>query len=366
MPDPSPGEAPETTPELSTGYSASKFKAPDTSLIIFGIIVLAAVLTWVIPPGSFERDVIEVQGVGEREVVIPGSFAWAERPEVSIAKRFSGTVALVLQAPIRGFVDPEAAPIIAFVLLIGGAFSVLTATGAIDAALRRLVVRARASRALEVALIPLFMTLFSLGGAVFGMSEETIPFILIFVPLALALGYDTVTGVAIPFVGASAGFAAAFLNPFTVGVAQGIAGVALFSGVPFRLGLWVITTAVAIGFVTWHARRVKANPSISPVAEIDRVKRAEGMHLEGAAVSFTGRQRATLAVFLGGIAVLVFGVMQYGWYIIEIAALFIGLAAVMGGVGGSAGTALQKRSWKGSRSWPRQPSLLVWRAAFWL
>src|SRR5690606_32505123 len=103
-------------------------------------------------------------------------------------------------------------------------------TGAVDTGLRAVVHAARRSRALEAALIPVLMGVFSLGGAVFGMSEETIPFILIFVPLALALGYDSIVGVAIPFLGSAAGFAAAFINPFTVQVAQGIAGVPLLSG----------------------------------------------------------------------------------------------------------------------------------------
>ncbi len=196
-----------------------RFRTPDTTLIIFGMIVLAAVLTWVVPPGAFARTEIEVEGVGAREVVVPGSYEHVERGGAGVGARLAHTVAMVFQAPILGFVDADAAPIIAFVLLVGGAFAVLARTGAIDAALRRVVQAAGQSRALDVVLIPLFMALFSLGGAVFGMSEEVIPFVLIFVPLALALGYDSLTGAAIPFLGSAAGFASAFLNPFTVGVA---------------------------------------------------------------------------------------------------------------------------------------------------
>ena len=178
-----------------------RFRAPDTTLVIFGIIVLAAVLTWLVPPGAFERTEIEVPGVGTREVVVPGSYQRVPRDQAGVGTRLVHSVAMVFQAPIRGFVDPDAAPIIAFVLLVGGAFAVLTSAGAIDAALRRVVAAAGTSQALDVVLIPLFMTLFSLAGAVFGMSEETIPFVLIFVPLALALGYDSITGAAIPFWG---------------------------------------------------------------------------------------------------------------------------------------------------------------------
>ena len=323
-----------------------RFRAPDTTLILFGIIVVAAVLTWVVPPGEFARGEIEVEGVGTREVVVPGSYERVERGEEGVGARLAHSVAIVFQAPLLGFVDEDAAPIIAFVLLVGGAFAVLTETGAVDAALRRVVRGAERSPLLDVLLIPLFMGLFSLGGAVFGMSEETIPFVLIFVPLALALGYDSVTGAAIPFLGSAAGFAAAFLNPFTVGVAQGIAGVALFSGAGFRVGLWVIVTAVVTGFVVWHARRVRRDPERSPTRAIDR-DRQGGLVETGE--RFTRRHGAVLLVFALGIAAIVAGVLAAGWYIVEIAALFVAVGAAMGAVGGLGGDGTAKAFMAGVR-----------------
>ncbi len=314
---------------------ARRFRAPDTTLIIFGIIVVAAILTWVIPPGAFARDEIQVEGVGTREVVVPGSYERVARSDEGVGSRLVHTVTMVFKAPILGFVDEDAAPIIAFVLLVGGAFAVLTETGAIDAALRRVVTAASRSRALDAVLIPLFMTMFSLGGAVFGMSEETIPFVLIFVPLAVALGYDALTGAAIPFLGSAAGFAAAFLNPFTVGVAQGIAGVPLFSGAGFRVGLWVLTTASTIGFVLWHAARVRRDPALSPTHEIDQARERSALH--DADVVFTRRHGLALGLFALGMAALVAGVLVEGWYIVEIAALFVALAVVIGAVGGLGG-----------------------------
>ncbi|MEM6327203.1 MAG: YfcC family protein, partial [Bacteroidota bacterium] len=185
--------------DLPPATEAPRFRAPDTTLIIFGIIVLAAVLTWIVPPGTFERAEIEVEGVGTREVVVPGSFESVEREEAAVWPRVRHTVGMVFQAPILGIIDDDAAPIIAFVLLIGGAFGILTATGAVEAGLRRTVRAAEQRPAVGVLVIPLFMVVFSLAGAVFGMAEETIPFVLIFVPLALALGYDSLTGAAIPF-----------------------------------------------------------------------------------------------------------------------------------------------------------------------
>ena len=311
-----------------------RFKALDTTLIIFFIIVLAALMTWIVPPGQFETTQIEVEGAGTREVVVPGSFERLTREEIGLGARLRHTVGLIFKAPILGFIDPAAAPIIAFVLIVGGAFAVLQKTGAIDAALRQLVRASQRSRVLETLLIPIFMVLFSLGGAVFGMAEETIPFVLIFVPLALALGYDSIVGAAIPFVGSGAGFAAAFLNPFTVGVAQGIAEVPLFSGIPFRIVLWIFSTSLAIAFVMGYARRVRRNPKLSPTHAMDTHKRAEGMHLDTTDTAFTSRQKAVLVVFLIGIVVLVFGVLAYQWYIVEIAALFVAVAVIMGAVGG--------------------------------
>lgn len=329
----------------------TRFKAPDTVLIIFGIIVLAALATLVVPPGAFEKEIMLVEGVGEREVVVPGSFSYLERPPAGILQRIGGTLAAILLAPIQGITDPDAIPIIAFVLLVGGAFAVLQATGAVTAGLRRLVAMAENNHALRVMLIPLFMGLFSLGGATFGMAEEVIPFVLIFVPLALALGYDSITGVAIPFVGSQTGFAAAFLNPFTVGVAQGIAEVPLFSGIIFRMVLWLIITALGVAIVMWHASRVRRDPTRSPTFETDQALRESGgvIEDEGPAPPLTGRQIATLLVFAAGLVGLVYGVIWMGWYIFEIAALFVAMGIAMGIAGGLGANSIARAFQEGAR-----------------
>jgi uncharacterized ion transporter superfamily protein YfcC len=320
----------------------TRFKVPDTALILATIVVAAAVLTGVVPPGAYQRTEITVPGVGTREVVVPGSFRVVEREDRGLFGALLHSAGMVFKAPMLGLTDPDAAPIVAFVLLIGGTFAVLQRTGAIDAALHRLVQASRKSPTLEFLLLPVFITLFSLGGAVFGMAEETVPFVLIFVPLALALGYDSITGAAIPFVGSGVGFAAAFFNPFTVGVAQGIAGLPPFSGAGFRVGLWLVCTAVTIVFVTWHARRVRREPTRSPTYAMDRVKRLEGVQVGDVEAPFTRRHQVVLAIFVLGIATLVWGVLPvgqggFGWYIVEIAALFVALGVLLGAVGGLGG-----------------------------
>ncbi|MEK9501246.1 YfcC family protein [Gaopeijia maritima] len=289
-------------------------KAIDTTLIVFLMIVAAAALTWVVPPGSFDTVALEVPGAGTRDVVVPGSY---ERLDA----RSPQGIGAVLRAPIRGLV--EAADVVGFVLLVGGAFAVLQATGAVERALRSLVRAAERSPLLEAAIIPTFMALFSLGGAVFGMAEETIPFVLIFVPLARSLGYDAIVGVAIPFVGSQAGFAAAFLNPFTVGVAQGIAEVPLFSGIGLRIVLWGVTTAIAIAFVVRYARRIRTAPDPG----------AARTPPDAAPVGPANRTGPVLLTFTAGIGLLVYGVLRHGWYIEEIAALFVGVGIAVGVVG---------------------------------
>ncbi len=317
-------------------------RAFDTSLIVFSMIVVAAVLTWIVPAGAFEKQVIEVPGAGARDVVVAGTYSRLATPSPQ-------GIGAVLKAPIRGMI--EAADVVAFVLLIGGAFAVLQATGAVDSGLRRLVAIARDAPAVERLILPGFMVLFSLGGAIFGMAEETIPFVLIFVPLARSLGYDAVVGVAIPMVGSGAGFAAAFLNPFTIGVAQGIADVPLFSGIAVRLVLWVVTTSIAIGFVTWYAARVRKDPSRSILGEesVGATTPSTTTSPDEAEGPLSPRHRGVLLAFAVGLIVLVAGVVRAGWYIEEIAALFVALGIVVGAIARMAPGAIARSFMDGAR-----------------
>lgn len=297
----------------------TNIKVPNTFFIIFSLIVVVAILTWIIPGSEYAR--VTVEG---KELVDPDSFEYVESNPQGIGA--------VLMAPIRGFV--EAALIIGFVLIVGGAFGIFQKTKAIDSAIMGLAKAQQTSRLVEVLTIPLFMLLFSIGGAVFGMSEETIPFVLIFVPLALTLGYDSITGVAIPFIGAGAGFAGAFLNPFTVGIAQGIADLNLFSGLQYRLVAWVIITGIAIAFVMRYAAKIKRNPKASVMYEKDEKKRQD---LDTEEIDeFDGlsrRHKYVLWTFALGMAVLIVGVLRYHWYIEEIAAVFLATGIAVGVVG---------------------------------
>lgn len=296
-----------------------RLRLPNTFVLLFAILAMIALSTWLVPGGQYDTRLVD-----GRKLVDPATFHYIQSSP-------QGLVAL-LMAPIRGFVD--AAQIIGFVLIVGGAFAVLQKTAAIDAMIGAVVRAHSRSPFVRAAVIPVFITLFSLGGATFGMAEEAIPFILIFVPLALALGYDSIVGVSIPFVGSQVGFAAAFINPFNVGVAQGIAGIDLFSGLGYRVIVWCIATGVTILFMMWYAARIKRHPQKSPTWALDEEKRKEGPADGAFLVDMSGRHAAVLALFVLCLLVMVCGVVYFEWGIDQIGALFLAMAILIGVVGG--------------------------------
>ncbi len=294
-------------------------KAPNTFFLIFLLLIITAILTWIIPGGEYKRELSN-----GREVVVENSFSYTESNPQSYDD--------ILTAPLNGFV--HAALIIGFLFIVGGAFEVFRKTGAVDSAIFGIVNLHNESALVRKLLIPILMIIFSTAGSVFGMSEEVIPFILVCVPLALMLGYDSITGVAIPFVGAGAGFAGAYLNPFTVGIAQGIAGIPLFSGIEYRIIVWIIITTTAIIFVVRYANKIKKKPKLSFTYQTDLEKRKniDTTQLENHK-GLDKQHKAVLLIFLLGIFILVFGVLEYGWYIEEISAVFLATGIFIGFIG---------------------------------
>jgi uncharacterized ion transporter superfamily protein YfcC len=357
-------------------------KIPHTYVIVFSIVILCAVLTWIIPGGTFERQTVNVNGI-ERSVVIPGSFHYTERNPQTWQ---------IFSALFDGFVDK--ANIIVFILMIGGSFWIMNESKAIDVAIssvlrftRRISDRGVIRKiGVDNLIFLLIMTVFSLFGAIFGMSEETIAFTVIFVPLAVSMGYDSIVGVSLCFVAAALGFAGAFLNPFTIGIAQGLSDLPLFSGLGYRLIMWLIISAAGFTFVILYARKIKKDPQRSPVREDDEYWR--DLHsAEKAKIDYHTPLSARVLYFLLLIVMIVFsciypvttmmfgegkiiipaipvltalfavsgwlalrksvhffiidlllftifylitGVMGYGWYIMEIATLFFVLGLATG------------------------------------
>ena len=293
-------------------------KVPHTLVIIFSIIILIA--TYIVPGGSYDRVIADVNGQS-KTVVLNGSFHYVENEAQGL---FS-----VMQAPISGL--EQSAEIIAFLFIVGGAFSLITRTKAIDSAIARVVSIFKGN---ELLIIPIIFTLFSLGGATFGMTEEAIPFITILTPLMLALGFDSILAVGISYLGCIVGFATAMLNPFTVGIAQSIAEITLFSGVVYRSILWVITTIVGIIFLMIYARRIKKNPQLSPMYKLDEEKRKKLNKSENEEVKFTLSHKIIIASIGVCLAVIIWGVLRKGFWIPEIAAVFLITGIFAGIVGG--------------------------------
>ncbi|MFZ4520060.1 MAG: YfcC family protein [Bacteroidales bacterium] len=284
-----------------------KIKLPHTLIIVSIILILFLILTWIIPAGQFDRH--EYNG---RLVVVPGTYHAVDPKPQGFMELFT--------APIKGMMS--ASQIIALVLLIGGAFGIVSKTGAINAGLAGVVEATRKNPAIKRYIIPIIMVLFSIAGASFGMAEEVMVFILITVPLFIAMGYDSLTGVAVPFIGAASGFAGAFSNPFTIGIAQGISEIPIFSGWEYRIAVWLVLMTAAIIFVMIYARRVEKNPERSLVYEIDRNRDYSGYH-SSEDLTLTLKRKLVLAIFFSSIVMLIVGVNIWDWYINEIAGLFV-------------------------------------------
>lgn len=298
-----------------------KFKMPSAFTILFLIIVIVAVLTWIIPAGTYDYAG-EASGTPEP---IPGTYR-------ETAKNPQGLWE-ILQAPISGFFD--AVDIILFILVIGGFLAVVADTGAIDAGIGSIV---RRFSGRETVMIPILMILFGLGGTIFGMSEETIAFYVLIIPIFIAAGFDAVTGVAVVFIGAGIGCLGSTVNPFSTGIASGFAGISIGEGIVLRLFILAAAMAISIVFVMRYAKRVKANPALSIVADMRADNEAHFLNnaepRENAdEEKMSGKQKAILAVFGICFLIMILGVIpwadKFGIYIFEdISAFLAGLPAV--------------------------------------
>ena len=271
-----------------------KPKAPNTYVIIAAIIVLCAMMTWIMPGGQYVKA---DDGTASYEAVDSVPQTWQ-----------------VFSAIYHGFI--KQAGIIIFILVVGGAFWLLNATGAVEVGIKRFI--SLIGKRDKIVLVALTV-LFSLGGAVFGMSEETIPFVGIVVPLAISMGYDAFMGMLVVYVASNVGFSSAFLNPFTVGIAQGMADLPLFSGMGYRLFCWGLLTVLLVLFVIIYARKTKRVDTVAGKVEAEPLTR---------------RQAWVLAILALTVAVLIVGVTCFEWYLPEITGLFLAMGIVCGLIAG--------------------------------
>ena len=286
-----------------------KLSVPHVYILLLAVIAICAILSYVMPASVY--DMKEVDG---REIIQAETWHQVDKTPVTLMQ--------FLTSVPRGM--QEAAQIIFFIFIVGGSFAVLQETRAIEAGMGRLV---RRLRGWNIIILPIVMFLFSLCGSVFGMAEETIPFIPIFVSLCIAMGYDSLTGTAIVLCGAGAGFAGAFINPFTIQVAQGIAELPLLSGMGFRIAIYVCMVLLTMTFVVRYASKIKKDPTRSLMYEADQ-QREDKIEMDQLK-EFGGKDAAILIVFLCSIILLIVGVIKFGWYMNEIAALFFGISPEM-------------------------------------
>ncbi len=365
-------------------------KVPHTYVIVFGIIVIAAILTWFIPPGQYIEETVVIDGKERTSMVFYFEEDLPEPYQTTVDSQIQTWQ--VLSALFNGFVRQS--NIIVFILMIGGAFWIMNQTKAIDVGIlsflkyARKLERNRFLKKLGVdnIIIVMIMLLFSAFGAIFGMSEETIAFIIILIPLAISMGYDSITGVCMVYIAAHLGFAGAILNPFTIGIAQGLADLPLFSGIEYRLFAWMVINLVGITFVLRYVAKVRKNPKSSIMYEEDsywRNRKSDDpedvtyytpkmawivygfvtlilaifsflypittLTIGNSSVTMTILPVVTVIFALAGyftlkksvhffvllllaytILFLIVGVMGYGWYVMEIATLFLGMGIAAG------------------------------------
>ena len=360
-----------------------KVKIPHTFVIICSMILLCGVMTWFVPAGQFDHQQVVVNG-SSRDVIVPGSYHHVEQAPQTWQ---------IFGAFLKGF--QMQAAIIAFVLIIGGAFQIMNSSKAIDFGIMTFLRKSKQweSKGLvrKIGVGPIVITItmiiFSLFGAIFGMSEETLAFVIIFVPLAISMGYDSITGLLMVYVSTHIGFSGAIFNPFTIGIAQGLSGIPLFSGFEYRAFIWMILTILIIAFALFYAAKVKKNPKASPMYELDafwrnRTEEAAEAHFDyetprAAWITFAlvnivlilfsvfypmttmtvGESSFTfpwvpvltalhallgffllrksclyyvLEILLFTILFLVVGVLGHGWYVMEISALFLAMGIISG------------------------------------
>jgi uncharacterized ion transporter superfamily protein YfcC len=291
-----------------------KLRLPDSYVLIIVIIVVLGLSSFFIPSGSFDRYVDAESGI---TYVIPESYRVIEKTYISLFD--------FVKAIPEGMM--QASNIIIFVLLTGGSFGIINATGTINTVVNKMV---QIYGKKEKRLIPIIMILFSLAGAVFGTAEEALPLYPIFIALALALGFDRITGVALVLLGTGAGFVAGFLNPFTVGIAQEISELPLFSGIGFRIIAYFIFVATAIIYVYLHASKIKKDEkepisiygdSMQTGFDFDRLPTLTNKHIR------------VLLVLLSSFAFLTYGIVRLEFFILEISTTFLIMGILSGLVG---------------------------------
>lgn len=333
----------EISNEASVEEKKGGFKFPTAYTVLFLLLILVVIATWIIPAGQYETN--------EDGEPIPGSYHQVEQNPQKI-------IADGLMAPVNGMYGIEgedgsvgvynsgglygAIDVALFVLVIGGFLGMTMATGAIDAGIGKIT---SALKGREKWMIPILMIVFALGGTSYGMAEESLAFYGLIIAVMIAAGYDALTGVAIVMLGAGIGVLASTVNPFATGIASGFAGISIADGLVSRIIILVIGTIIGIIFVMRYAEKVKKDPSQSLV--YDQKEENERRFLSSAGADsmpeFDRRRKIILVLFVLAFLIMIYSVIPWEdlglpfptwwWWFGEFTALFLGFAIVIGIVG---------------------------------
>lgn len=290
-----------------------KFNLPHTFIILFAIIVLCAIMTWIIPAGSFDY----MENADGRSVAIAGT--WHTVDDVSPVGPFR-----VFELVYEGMVDAADIAFLVFITYASVVFVIKS--GAFDGAVAALLKVFKGKSSLVT--IPVFMLVIGLGSSTIGMFEEWLPFIPVFAAIYVGMGYDALVGLAVIAFGAGMGYSGAMMNPFTVGVAQGIAEVTYMSGSGYRLICHLCMWAVASAFTMRYANKVKDDPTKSYLygTKLEELTSDKAVDVEN--LEFGIKQKLVLADLIIVILIVVWGVIKAGWYFSQICAIFIIMAII--------------------------------------
>ena len=294
-----------------------KMQMPHTYVLLFSLIVLAAIGTYVIPAGVYQRVADPVTG---RQIVDPATFKYVASTPVNAFQTFIDVY--------KGLVS--AADIIFFIMISYACFYLVLVSGALNAAIGALL---RMTKGKNTLIMPFFLYMFATAATFFGMFEEAFGFIPIFVGIAIAMGYDAIVGMSVVAMGCGLGFAAAFMNPFTVGVAQKIAELPLFSGLGFRVISWLVFVTMGALWLMRYSAKIKKDPTKSLMYGIDVGSLALD-HNELVNSTFTTRNKMVLVTLFVGMGFLVWGVLERGWYFDELCGLLLITGCACGLVNG--------------------------------
>jgi uncharacterized ion transporter superfamily protein YfcC len=303
-----------------------RVRFPTAYTILFILIIFVAGLTWIVPAGKYTTAYNEALG---KDVPVPGTYQLVEQNPQGLRS--------IILAPIAGFYDPvsytaNAIDVALFVLVIGGFIAVVTRTGAISAGIAKAMGTLRGR---EKWMIPVLMALFAFGGTTYGMAEETLAFYALIIPVMIAAGYDSVTGVAVILIGAGIGVLGSTVNAFATVIASDAAGVPFTQGLILRSAILGLGWLCCVGFVMRYAERVRREPARSVVADRREAiqKHFQSVSADVPVGTFTGRHKIILALFALTFAVMIWGVSAGGWWMAEMTGLFLVSAIVIGLIG---------------------------------